>query len=191
MKLSPRISGIQHRAGRKILITAFLICGLVVSTPGTAQANLWQWSNSFEGSAAIHGWRAEQYGSSNAGVDAAVGAARTGSQSGWIWAQTQFASLGQKIRLSPAQLHSVRCGAAMYIKAPAGTAKVNLEVINPNNWTYIALKSVTLSSSSYTAVVTPTWIPGPIDVYLRVSLVGQGGFSIIRVDDAYIQCTYD
>ncbi|MGL5829811.1 MAG: hypothetical protein ACRC0L_09625 [Angustibacter sp.] len=161
-----------------------------MASPTSAQASLWQWSNGFEGSAAVHGWRAERYGSSNAGVDAAVGAARTGGQSGWIWAQTQFASLGQQVRLSPAQLHSVRCGAAMYIKAPAGAAKVNLEVINPSNWTYIALKSVTLSSSSYTAVVTPTWIPGPIDVYLRVSLVGQGGFSMIRVDDAYIQCFY-
>lgn len=68
--------------------------------------------------------------------------------------------------------------------------KVNFEIINPSTWNYLSLKTVTLTGSGYTLATVPSWRGGPNTVYVRVSLLGGGAFSSIRVDDLVLQCTY-
>jgi len=93
------------------------------------------------------------------------------------------------VHITPVQFHQTTCAARIYV-LPLGVAKVNFEIIQPSSWRYISLKTVTLSGSSYQAVITNSWNAVDIDVFVRVSLIYNGGFSAARVDDLLVQCSY-
>lgn len=64
------------------------------------------------------------------------------------------------------------CAAGIYLQGFAG-AKVNVEVINPSTWTYVALNSITIGGSGYGQYTVGPWTGGPNLVHFRVSLLGS------------------
>ena len=183
--------GRMTRRGRGVLAVLVTSAGLVAAIAAPAHADLWQLSDGFEGNPAAT-WQVASYGVSAGGFETNAGTARSGSNNAWLTAETEFASVGRSVYLRPAQLHKPTCGASIYLRpfpgADGGNVTANVEVIDPSNWNYLALETVTLGSSGYTQVSTPSWKPGPIDVYVRVSLIGVGGYSGLRIDDLTVQC---
>jgi hypothetical protein len=179
------------RRGRAVLAVLVTSAGLVAAIAAPAHADLWQLSEGFEGDPATT-WQVRSYGASAGGFEINAGTARSGSNNAWLTAETEFSSVARSVYLRPAQLHRPTCGASIYLRpfpgADGGDVRVNVEVIDPSNWNYIALKTVTLTGSGYTQVSTPSWKPGPITVFVRVSLLGVGGYSGLRVDDLNVQC---
>jgi hypothetical protein len=79
---------------------------------------------------------------------------------------------------------------------PLGTARINFEIIKPSTWTYISLKTVTLTGSSYQAVTTDSWDALDANVFVRVSLIYNGSFSAVRIGRSHrpmrllLSCVY-
>lgn len=161
---------------------------VVVATAGTAHASLWQVQDTFDPTTT---WSFERVGTGGGGFDINAGTARSQYNNAWVSIQSDgWSSVRRNVHLRPVPFHSpVNCAAQIYVQ-PLGTAKVNFEVIKPSTWTYIALKTVTLTGGSYQAVTTNTWNAVDVDVVVRVSLLYTGGFSAARVDDLTVQCTY-
>lgn len=160
---------------------------VVVATAGTAHASLWQVQDSFDPTST---WTFDRT-AGDGGFDSNPGTARSPNNSAWMTIQSNgWSGVRRNVHLRPVPFHSpVNCAAQIYVQ-PLGTAKLNFEVIKPSTWTYIALKTVTLSGGSYQAVTTNSWRALDADVVVRVSLLYTGGFSAIRVDDLTVQCTY-
>jgi len=117
--------------------------------------------------------------------------ARTGNRWASIEAMAadSWFSAARTVRLSP-PASSATCVLWMYVKVPAGT--VNVEVINPATWTYLAVTSVGVSTD-YRQVTTPTWRTAPADVVVRASVVRAGDpptTAFANVDDVTVRCTY-
>jgi len=177
-----------RRAGGRAAVVLPVATALVVASAGVAHASLWAHQDGFELDPTTT-WSIEHYGNSNGGFDLGVGTARSGSNDAWLTAQDQFSAVGKPVHLTPAEFHAATCSAQIYVKA-VGPATLNVEVIEPASWTYIALNTVSLSGGGYTAVGVGPWTPGPVDVYFRVSLLGNGGRSQVRVDDLQVSCAY-
>jgi hypothetical protein len=133
-------------------------------------------------------WHIEKYGVSGGGFYINAGTARSAPNNAYLWSQTEFSSVGRYVTLRNNSYRD-QCAAGIYIQGMTG-AKVNVEVIDPDRWVYISLKTATINSSGYTKVVVPRWEGGPNTVYFRVSLLGGSGFSMVRIDDLVVQCAY-
>jgi hypothetical protein len=80
--------------------------------------------------------------------------------------------------------------------ASRDNATVNVEVIDPNTWTYMALKTVTVQTETraeplhYIQVMTPAFTPNPSSFVFRVSVVNTDGDYSRRVlvDDVKYTC---
>ena len=92
----------------------------------------------------------------------------------------------RSVRITPAR-HNPTCSAAIYLQGPAGT-QVNVEVIDPSTWNYLAVKTVTLSGNGYADYGTPTWKSTIDPVVFRVSLLANGD-SWVRADDLGVTCS--
>jgi len=169
---------------------ALAIAGaLVIGLQGPAQAGVWQITDGFEGNPAAV-WSFARVGTGGGGFDINAGTARTPYNDAWLTIQSNgWSSVGRSVHITPVQFHQTTCAARIYV-LPLGVAKVNFEIIQPSSWRYISLKTVTLSGSSYQAVITNSWNAVDIDVFVRVSLIYNGGFSAARVDDLLVQCSY-
>src|SRR5262245_18859776 len=172
-------------------ITAALAvsCALVIGSAGPANASLWQVSDGFEGNPAAT-WTFFKVGTGGGGFDINAGTARTPYNNAWLSVQSSgWSSVGRNVHLTPVPFHQASCAARINV-LPLGTATVNFEIIKPSTWTYISLKTVTLSGGTYQAVTTSAWNAVDADVFLRVSLIYTNGFSAVRLDDMVVQCAY-
>src|SRR5215211_4684809 len=125
-------------------------CALIIGLAGPAQASVWQLSDGFEGNPAAV-WTLYRVGTGGGGFDINAGTARTPYNNAWLSMQSSgWSSVGRSVHLTPATVHQTTCAARIYV-LPLGTAKINFEVIKPSTWTYISLKTVTLSGSTYQA----------------------------------------
>ncbi len=185
-RITAKISGFGRMA-RFAIATVVMSAAVLGLTGGPAHASLWQLTDGFDYQPAST-WRIEHYGTSGGGFDLNVGTARTAPNNAFLWAQTQFSAVGRSVVL---RNNSTRdeCGAGIYLNGLSG-AKVNFEIINPSNWTYISLSNITLSGAGYKLYTVPVWRGGPNTVYIRVSLIGTGTYNLIRVDDLVVQCGY-
>ena len=97
---------------------------------------------------------------------------------------SSFFSVGKSVHLVFGANHT--CIARLYVKH-IGAA--NIEVINPTNWTYVALRSLPGTSTSY-QFQSLSWVGGPTDVYFRVSTVSDSvePDPWTYVDDITIDC---
>src|SRR4051812_43740482 len=93
--------------------------------------------------------------------------AHAGTRSAFIesFSFYDFYSVGKSVHLTWGPFHI--CTAHLYIRH-IGAA--NIEVINPSNWTYLALNSLQGISGDY-QLQSVSWNGGPSDVYFRVSTV--------------------
>jgi hypothetical protein len=185
--LRPQVS---RRIGRWVRTVAAVVAasaGVLAITVGPAQASLWQLQDGFDYQPAAT-WTVEHYGTSGGGFDINTGTAHTAPNNAYLWAQTQFASVGRSVTLRNNSTRS-SCAAGIYLQGFDG-AKVNVEVIDPSSWTYVALNSVTITGGSYRQYTVGPWTGGPNTVYVRVSLLGTGAYNLVRVDDLTVQCSY-
>lgn len=177
---------------RRLALTAgalVISCALALGLAGPAQASLWQLSDGFEGNPAAT-WTLFKVGTGGGGFDINAGTARTPYNNAWLTIQSSgWSSVGRNVHLTPVTVHQASCAARIYV-LPLGTAKINFEVIKPSTWTYLSLKTVTLSGSTYQSVTTNSWNAFDVDVFVRVSLIYTGGFSAVRLDDLVVQCSY-
>jgi len=185
-KLTARVPGIGRMA-RVAVATVVASAALIGFTGGAAYANIWQLLDGFDYQPDST-WRTETYGSSGAGFELNAGTALSAPNNAYLWAHTEFSSVGRSVTLRN-NFTRLDCAAGIYITGLSG-ARVNFEVINPSTWTYISLRTVTLSEGGYTMITVPSWRGGPNVVYVRVSLIGTGGFQAVRIDDLVVQCTY-
>jgi hypothetical protein len=153
-----------------------------------AQADIWQHNDGFEGNPAAV-WTLFNSGVGSGSFEIGAGTARTGSNNAIIFAQDGWSSVGKTVRVTPRQVNMTTCILAFQL-APVGVSMVNVEVINPADWTYLAVRTVRLTNAGYRLVTTPTWVGGPVNVFVRVSMLAGRGFGPVRVDDMIVQCSF-
>ena len=105
-----------------------------------------------------------------------------------------FSSVGKTVTIAPRSAgYWTTCQFNAWINTGRGEA-LNIEVIDPVNWTYVTVKRVTASASyTWQQVSTAQFNPPPRPVVLRVSyLFGPFATStgFATVDDFKLTCTY-
>jgi hypothetical protein len=169
-----------------VFTSIFVVCGLGVLS---AYANVWQLQDGFEYSPAST-WTLYHSGNGSGGFDIKAGRSRSGYNNAWLTVLTGWSSVGRTVQFTPyLPGRTLNCGAQIYIQPVIGSSKLNFEVIDPSTWRYVALKTVTLTGGSYQAVAVP-FVPARKDLFVRVSLLGNGSTSAARVDDLTVSCQY-
>jgi hypothetical protein len=101
-----------------------------------------------------------------------------------------FSAAGRLVSLASVP-KPANCHADILVK-PLSVGTINVEVINPATFTYIALRTQALAPSPYsTQAINWTAAAGsPSTVLFRVSLLGttDGSRSSIRLDDLHVRC---
>jgi hypothetical protein len=187
MKSAAKRFGRLPRAVQAVALAIVVSAGVIVVDTGAAQASLWQLTDGFDYQPAST-WSIQTAGSGGGGFDINAGTARSAPNNAYLWSQTQFSGVGRSVTLRNNSTRT-NCGAGVYVNGLSG-AKVNFEVIEPASWTYLSLRSVTLTGGGYTQITVPPWSGGPNTVFVRISLLGAGSFNSIRVDDLTVQCIY-
>jgi len=99
-----------------------------------------------------------------------------------------FTFLGRSVHLPAVLSSNTRCRASIWIN-PVYTPILNVEVINPTDWTYISLRQVTpAAGSGWQRVILPLWTAYTLDVYFRVSNLTWQGSALI--DDLQVTCVW-
>jgi hypothetical protein len=106
-----------------------------------------------------------------------------------------WSSIERRVYLPVSVLNSTsRCSASIWVR-PIGITKFNIEVINPSDYTYISLKTVTIGTASgyfpFQQLTVPTWTPRNRNILFRVSLVDIGTDTLgAQVDDLRVTCNW-
>lgn len=169
---------------------------LVLGT-GTAQAGIWGEHDTFNDSPAYR-WSPDGVGKRTASFPTSGNSPVSGGSYGLLTTTGPgWSSLGRKVHLSPAQYHASTCGASVSVRGsaviPTTAEQLNIEVIDPVTWRYIALSHATVTGSGWVTASVGPWTPGPVDVFFRVSLAGASGATESRyagLDDLVVTCTY-
>src|SRR5437016_3005689 len=115
MKLSGAIIKRRGRGARRAAVILALTSVVLILASGTAYASGWAVQDGLEGNPAAT-WTIEQYGASSGGFDINAGTARSGGNDAWLTSQTEFASVGRPVHLTPAPFHpGIRCAGQVYI----------------------------------------------------------------------------
>jgi hypothetical protein len=188
---SPRGGGrTAGRIGARAATAVLATLAVVLANPGVASAN-WSIQDGFEGSPSGT-WKLQHSGTGSGGFEINQGTANRGQNNAWLRSQTGWSAVGKNLLIGPAANNRfVRCNAAFVVSSLTGASQLNVEVIDPSTWNYLAVKTVTVSSTSYVTVGTDSWHAGasPNPVYVRISLLGNGSTtSTVRVDDMNVVC---
>jgi hypothetical protein len=171
------------------LLAAFGVAILALGFSAThAKASIWQLQDSFEVNAPST-WRLEHAGTGGGWFESLGQYSRTGAWDSYIWVASGFSSVGRLVSFTPfLPGRTLSAGAGIYLRPYGTNVRVNFEVIDPDTWTYIALKTVTLANSyTYQFVNVGPFVPYRKDVYVRVSVLDSGG---VDVDDLTVQAVY-
>jgi hypothetical protein len=177
----PRIRLPRRTAFVAVFSTLFL-----AATGTAAHAKGWGLQDGFEDNPEAT-WTIQTYGSSFGSFENNAGTAHSGNNYVWLSAGTDFAAVGRPVHIP--DLASPSCSASVYLET-VYAGQVNVEIINPATWTYMASNQVTLSPGGYQQIFVGTFYPDPSDVYVRVSVLGTGtgNWSGVRVDDLQVSC---
>jgi hypothetical protein len=105
-----------------------------------------------------------------------------------------WSSIGRRVYLPIGTLTwSSHCSASIWVR-PLGITKFNIEVINPVDYTYISVATVTTGTASgyqpYRQLFAPTWTPRDRNIFFRVSVIDIGTDTFgADVDDLKIVCS--
>lgn len=171
---------------RRVAATAVLLgltVGLIGMTASPASAAIITVQDGFEGTQAAN-WSFTHVGDGTGGVSSSQ--PHNGVRSGFISMRSAgYSSVGRRVTLPP----TTSCTAGIHINPALATQQVNFEIINPVDFTYVALATVVLSGDAPYTFVSTSWNHGPTDVLVRVSLGGSGGTTLAAwVDDLGILC---
>lgn len=178
----------RSRVTRTLLTITAATVALIMGTASAAQASMWQLLDTFDSNPASR-W-------SIGFVGAGTGDFSTSGGNTWGWVTKTdsegWSDIGRDVHLTPAQLHQSQCAATIALRASVdgSTSAVNIEVIDPPSWTYIALRPVKVTGDNFQTFTIGPWTPGAVDVYFRLSLLASGSYRYLGVDDLVVQCTY-
>lgn len=105
-----------------------------------------------------------------------------------------WSSIGRRVYLPISTFTwSSHCSASIWVR-PLGITKFNIEVINPVDYTYISVATVTTGTASgyqpYRQLFAPTWTPHDRNILFRVSVIDIGTDTLgANVDDLKIVCS--
>ena len=178
---------------RAVLGVLAMATAIVVATAGTAHASGWGTSDGFEYDPGAT-WSLYHVGVGGGGFEYNIGSAHNGLGNAWLDVTTGWSSLAMTQRVTPGLAHQATCGVSVAIQ-PWGSATVNIEIVDPATWTYIALNTVTLTGYTYVGTGVGPFKLGPTspsqpDVVVRFSLLGNGSYQWIRIDDYSMSCSY-
>jgi hypothetical protein len=171
---------------RRTVVVALAAASLVLGIGGAAQAaQTWNHTDGFD-SAPQGTWSFVGTG----GFHLNQGTAFTPANNAWVSATSGWSSVGKNLTLPATGGGWIKCDSTIFVRAPSG-ARVNLEIINPADWNYVALLQATLSpSTSYQPLVINDWNGGSGRVFIRVALIGEGTTKTIRVDHMFVHCDF-
>ncbi|MFC4533591.1 hypothetical protein [Sphaerisporangium dianthi] len=180
------------------LMAAAIAVSVVLVPAGPASAGIWQLTDGFEPSTnPASRWTFTANGGCGGPVfGGSSSTPRTGS--GWasMWAYTKgdWCALGRTIHLTPVSAHpGARCTAGVWTELWGEMASFNLEVIDPDTWTYIALKSITQDWVHGWELQTVSWTAQRSDVVLRFAVGQRNPYwhaAQVDLDDVVVQCAY-
>nr|WP_062341420.1 hypothetical protein [Herbidospora sakaeratensis] len=192
MSLSAKIS--------RAFIAVTVAATVVVAPAGPASAGVWQLTDGFEPATNPESrWTPTV-------VDQCWGPYYTGGlgppRSGTGFAhwrvlyRPDWCAIGRTITLTPfiTRPGPIRCTAGVWARLRGQGPQLNVEVIDPDTWTYIALKTVPYPGwrADYT-LHTVSWTAQRADVVLRFAMAAtdNGPYAAeIELDDVTVQCTY-
>ena len=180
MKTGKRLGSMTKRA----ILVLGVTMALVAAVAAPAQAHWLVTTDGFEGTGGS--WTFQRSGTGSGFVERNSPYAREGVNNGALLATTGWSATGRSFYLSNGI--SIRCNAWIYVQTPGAT--LNIEIIDPATWNYIALNTVTVPStgSGYTLVSVGPWLADIKLVHFRVALLANGGSSWVRLDSMGAQC---
>ncbi|MBO3752646.1 hypothetical protein J5X84_41905 [Streptosporangiaceae bacterium NEAU-GS5] len=188
-----------HARLSRAFIAATVAAAVVLAPAGPASAGIWQLTDGFEpASNPASRWTPTVVGTCwGPYYTSSTRPARSGTGfAHWrVLYRPDWCSIGRTIQLTPViSRPGISCSAGIWAKLRGGDPQLNVEVIDPDTWTYLALKSVPYpgSTDSWT-LHTVTWTAQRPNVVLRFTLgaMGPGPYPAeIELDDAIVQCTY-
>ncbi|MDG4828218.1 hypothetical protein O7627_02725 [Solwaraspora sp. WMMD1047] len=154
-----------------------------------AHADLWQHSDGFEGDPAAV-WEFHRSGAGSGSFQIGQGTARSGSNNALLSTSAGgWSGVGKLLTVRPRTAgHATTCGGGFFVQATSGPAVLNVEVIDPASWTYLALRTVRVTDTAWRRHDVASYQNGPTQVFMRVSLLG--GSAPVRVDDMVFQCSF-
>jgi hypothetical protein len=168
-----------------VALTLALGLTAAVAAPAHAQQFIMV-QDGFEASSGF--WKFQKSGVGNGGIETDVGYAREGRRNGWLTVESGWSSVGRPATLRNGT--SIRCSAWIYVQTPGAT--LNVEIIDPATWNYIALETHTVAStgSGYTLLDVGPWRADIKQVQFRVAVLAGGTSSWVRLDDMGVQCWF-
>jgi hypothetical protein len=165
---------------------------LLAVTAVPAHASIWQFSDGFEGDTAATRWFFDGEGD-RGGVIANGG--RSGEHSAsWSVMGSGWSSVGQRVRITPAIVHTPTCGVSFYEQRATANPNLTVEIIDLNTWTYIATFPTTgpaANDSSWRRYVVGTWRATTPDVFVRFVITSKPGYlKWTFIDDVVVSCSY-
>jgi hypothetical protein len=169
---------------RRAIVVLGVMAAMTALVAAPARAATIVAQDGFEGSGS--NWTFQRSGTGSGYVEVNSLYAREGLNNGALLVTTGWSAAGRTVYLMNGV--SIRCNAWIYVQT-AG-AQLNIEVINPSTNGYIALKTVTVSStgSGYRLVDVGPWLADVKQVRFRVALLAGGASSWARLDSMGAQC---
>lgn len=169
---------------KRAMVVLGVTLAMVAAAATPAQAHWLVATDGFEGTGS--NWIFQKSGTGSGFVERNSAYAREHLNNGALLATTGWSATGRAVFLTDGI--SIRCNAWIYVQT-AG-AKLNIEVIDPSTWNYVALNTVTVPStgSGYTLVSVGPWLADIKYVHFRVALLANGGSSWVRLDSMGAQC---
>jgi hypothetical protein len=186
----------QKRGLRTLFSTAFLLVltfGSGMSVPAAKAASVVVVSDNFEGNPASRWWLESGGYWGYGDFWNTPSLAHSPSRNAYLDAINGWAAVGRNVYLPLTTPYSKwRCNASFWITPQENArSKVNLEVIDPTNWTYIALGTFTREYNGGYQYISIDFVPTRKDVVVRLAVVHSYYDSTsgsIRVDDLYVRC---
>jgi hypothetical protein len=154
-----------------------------------AHADIWQHTDGFESNPAA-AWQFDRGGDGSGTLELNAGTAAGGRNNALLTTSPGgWSGVGKLLTVRPRTAgHSTTCGGGFWIRSVSGPALLNVEVIDPTTWTYVALRTVRAGDAAWQWHAVSGYRDGPTQVFIRVSLLGGSGPA--RVDEMGFQCTF-
>ncbi|MFB9674849.1 hypothetical protein [Streptosporangium vulgare] len=182
----------------RVLTTVVITAAAVLVPAEPASAGIWQLTDGFEPSTnPASSWTLTANGHCGGPTFGGPSSTpRTGS--GWAhmtaFTAHGWCALGRTVHLTPVSIHpGARCTAGVWTELWGNEASFNLEVIDPDTWTYIALRSITQDWVHGWELQTVSWTAQRSDVVLRLTVGQQHPYwhaAEVDLDDVVVQCAY-
>jgi hypothetical protein len=175
------------------LMAALAVAVMAAPTPALALTT-WDFWDRFE-NGGENRWSSD--GTAGAAGVAFSSTAFSPTHEAYIFAwERGWYSLGRSVRVGVPAGSFAGCTSTIHVRPHNPRMVLNIEAINPTNWTYMGVKTVTLTAPAdgfrpYQRVPGVSWTVANRDVFFRVSVISQtdDDLELIDLDDVNIRCS--